>query len=338
MSVRKILTISIVIALVIAASVLSYRYYLLNKTSSILEHVPKSVNTVVYLNTRNLWQKLQSLDSKEKKRPSFERFAYTQHIKDIRETGIDIISDFVAFEYKSSKCFMSMLKDAANFESIVTTAKEGLFSPIVEEKTYKVCVGVQDSFVLAWNQDICVVIPNFNPQKSLMILEEIMNTNKETSFTQNDFYSDLSFKDEIVWFYSSSPPIKDYQNLTLKGWIRFNDGIQIIASSDLKQELNDSTYNWESEIGDNSFYISTKHPELNAFLQKTLAISMGNKGEEVLNLDFNSLEKYVKFGKQEQIENKSVTYEYDDNFNKIEVQHSSFDTIQSRFLYFRTPG
>jgi hypothetical protein len=223
MSVRKILTISIVIALIIAASVLSYRYYLLNKTSSILEHVPKSVNSLVYLNTRNLWQKLQTLDSKDRKRPSFKRFTYTQHIKDIRETGIDIISDFVAFEYKSSKCFMSMLKDASSFETSITTAKKGLFSPIVDENTYKVCVGLQDSFVLAWNQDVCVLIPNFNPQKSLTLIEEIINTNKESSFTQNDFFSDLSFNDEIIWFYTNSAPIKDYKHLTLKGWLRLND-------------------------------------------------------------------------------------------------------------------
>jgi hypothetical protein len=171
MRLKKAIIIVLSISLLIAISLWSYRYYLLNKTSHLAECIPSDAKSVVYFNTRVFYQNFPKTGKGD---ISFlKNNPYFKNIKNPLAMGIDFTSDAAFVELENTQYVLVLISDLENFENTLSEIGPNIFTAKTKGKTYSSVLSNKDSFQLVWSDKALALIPK---QYANIDLETIFKT------------------------------------------------------------------------------------------------------------------------------------------------------------------
>lgn len=335
MGFKRILIVLLILLLLGAGVIWSYKYYLLNKTSHLLEHVPAEANTVIYLNTRALFMQMKDTDSLPLNKQFWKKSKYLQHVKSLQETGLDLLSDMALVHYQGFYYYQMLLKDSAVFETQIRNAEKGLFHDIVDRKSFKTVFSSKDSFQIMWTDKTVVFIPKTEVSKCLLRVEDFLFVKSEKSFKENPICKQVQNDTVPIWFYSKNKLLQNYSITQLKGYILYGDTLQILASEDLSAEV--KPINFKIDISDsvNYLYSDSVCKPLNEYIRNLSVLYLGSESDEVVGIDFNRVLKAFVLSGTTIKERTSISYAYDDNFNSVKTEVVKKDTIQTALLQYQ---
>lgn len=335
MGFKRLLIVLLIILLLGAGAIWSYKYYLLNKTSHLLEHIPAEANTVIYLNTRALFMQMKDKDSMPLNKQFWKKSKYLQHIKSLQETGVDLLSDMALVHQHGFYYYQMLLKDSAVFETQIRNADKGLFHAIVDRKSFKSVFSSKDSFKIMWTDKTVVFIPKNEVSKCLVRVEDFLFVKSEKSFKENPICKKVQNDSVPIWFYSKNKLFQNYSLTQLKGYVLYGDTIQILASEDLSTEV--KPINFKIDISDtiNYLYSDTVCKPLNEYVRNLSVLHLSSESDVVAGIDFNRVLKAFVLSGTTIKERTSISYTYDDNFNSVKTIVVKKDTIQSALLQYQ---
>jgi hypothetical protein len=317
----------------VAAAAAFYYYRKFTGPSHLPEHIPNSAETVIYINAKVAYRRFFAEKDTAVKFRRFKSNPYLSSIENIRETGIDLLSDAAYVKHKGITYILVLLDDARQFQSTLGDMPDGLFGKVQEAKGFKKVISLRDSFIVAWKRDKCVFIPKTNKQVSDAYIGEILSVKEKESFGRDKQYALAKNDDALVWFFTRKTDLRIAEPSALKGYLNFDSSVTVFASTNLEETYSTETFS-NHGVPLNFIHADTG----NSFVNKTLkAISLIYLPDHTRNIDsvsFNAYSKTFSIIGKEGIRNEIISYEYDENFNKKTIVTVKTDTINAALMEF----
>jgi hypothetical protein len=321
MSPKKAILILLSLCLLIGIVFWSYRYYLLNKTSHLAEHIPADAQTIVYLNTRVVYQNFPK--SGQGDLNFLKNNPYFKHIKNPLTVGIDFTSDAAYVELENTRYVLVLISDLENFENTIKTIGPDIFTQAVKSKAYSSVISRNDSFQLVWNEKALAIVPKQFANKGL---EQIFKS--ELNFGSSNIFNQVKDDSAAFWFYAKKSSLEPIKGKTLKGIGYISKGLEIFASESLSSKITKDIPLIKSDSNYSIFSADKNETYINKYLKDLCILLLGPSDDNIMTVDFDRADKSLLIGGNKRVENKSITYAYDENFNKTQVVKSSYDTIK----------
>ncbi len=338
MGTKKIIFIVTGVLLTAAISLLIYRYYLLNKKSSLCDHIPAQANMIVYFNSRIIWQNVKDTGALNTGKNLLKQNPYLRNIRDLKSSGIDLLSDLALVEYANFHYFVALLNKPANFEKYISESEPGLYQTIEKKGNLSLTLSSRDSFRLIWNDKQLVLIPKSQLSKCTIRADDFMNVEPEGSFSRDKTCGLVKNDTAAVWFYCRDKTLYDYRIENTAGIISLNNGIRISAENHPDGTINQIQYEYLFPDSINYLHADSGITIVNKLIKELSVLNLGNSDDAVIGIDFDRCEKTLVLGGMHKKEIRSYTYEYDDNFNKSLIVKVNTDSFQSAVLSYRYSG
>ncbi len=337
---KKIILLLIII-LISGIIVISY-FFFFGKESNILSKVPKDAKSVIIIDLKSLSKKLL-IDKLKGDTEDISKFAklMPDSLKNInwKQNGFNLLDKVIFFTVQNNDSINSNLiipiSNYKKFKQFIENLSANQFLNITKKnnsfysKKYK--------FLVAWNKKFAVVsFFSKNTKNNIENLHNILFIEKAKSIAADSIFFKKQSEDYDVFFYS-----KPYKNYPKKYNQFVSSNIQSFISyinfTDGKLEINTELKEKKSSLLENMFNI-TKDEQALLNISDTCAFNM------VFNINpnvvFKIIEQYsaIKIKKEKipiiaawngtaniivkgkkLIEDKFVSYEFDDDFNKIEI-------------------
>ncbi len=351
--IRKFIII-VIIAAVLAVSAAIFFFFFKKGDDGILYKIPNQATSVLIVDVPNLGKKLFINDlGKENKSSAELAKSIPDSLAGINwnNSGLNFLDKLVLFTIEDTISntvhihFILPISDVKLFKIFINELA-GKFKSVIEKKedihvAYYKPLGI----LLAWNSNyISGMKTSENNATNTYILKKILSTNKEQSIMSDFSFAENQSKDYDALFYSKpyhNNPFKNLEILNsnidcLTSIIHFNNGVLEIKTElkTKKESLLDKIF-----ISNNNEFISLANTdsslinilmkvEPNAFTQ----IYNQYKGINFTESSFPYLKAWngkLSFTMNgiRTIENEFITYEFDDNFNKIETKKIKKDNI-----------
>ena len=325
---KKVILIVLSTSLLIGISLFSYRYYLLNKTSHLAEYIPFEAKTVVYFNTRVFYQNFPKTGKGD---ISFlKNNPYFKNIKNPLGMGIDFTSDAAYVELENTQYVLVLISDLENFENTLHEIGPNIFSPAKKGKIFSSAVSLKDSFQLVWSDRALALIPK---QYANIDLEKIFNT--ELNFANTKEFKKVKNDSAYFWFYTKKSNFEPIKHKTIKGIGNLKNGLEIFATENIEAEIKKEIPEIKQDTDYSIFSADKDETFINKYLKEISILLLGAADDNIMTVNFNRSYKSLFIGCNKRVEQKSISYSYDDNFNVTQVIKSSYDTIRLAKLSYR---
>lgn len=336
MTVKKtIIYITIAIILGLGGYV-GYNYYRLQQNSDLAIYIPKDADAVVYINTRQLIKnritgKKDSLDLKSLFK-QLQKSEYFRHLKSIDELGIDPFGDLAVVQYDSVWFIIAKLDDADAFKDFVSHSASGLYESIKELQDFSYTKSKKHPFFTSWNANVLIIAWNRKNRVNEMFLSKLYASDNEQSFIKSENYAKSYQADKAIWFYSNHQKLENGGKT--KGYLEFGKTFKIFASDMGSPKIEAIEFRPQIPENQSMFFSDTGNHLINKGI---MMLSFMNLSDIEGGNDFSPAHcrKLLMFNGPKTITKKSITYEYDDNFNKIKKETITTDTVSSCALLFR---
>ena len=328
---KKVILIALSLCLLIGIALWSYRYYLLNKSSHLAEYIPADAQTIVYLNTRVIYQNLHKSGKGDLK--WMENNPYFKNIKNPLTIGIDFTSDAAYVELKNTHYVIVLISDLENFENTIKEIGPEVFTKTLKAKAYSSILSIKDSFQLAWSEKALAIIPKQFANKDL---ENIFKT--DLNFQNTNEFKQVKDDCAAFWFYTKNSRLEPIKGKTIRGLGYFKNGIEIFASESIGNKLKKNIPIISSDSNYSIFSADKNETYINKYLSEISILLLGAADDNITMLNFNHADKTLLIGGNKRVEKKSISYAYDENFNKNQVIKSSYDTIRLATLSYKYSG
>ena len=330
-------------ALILAIIATAY-FLFFNKENNILNKVPKNAKSIIIFDLKSLSTKLllDELTSDTKDASKFAEFM-PDSLKNInwKQNGVSLLNKVVFFttqnpnsnNIKSNLIFS--ISDYKEFTKFIKTLSTNKFLDI--EKNKKTIYIKRYKLLVNWNRKF--VIASFlskNTKKETAYLQNILSIKKEESIAADSLFFKKQGTDYDVFLYSE--PYKNYpkkhnkfinSNIqSVTSFVNFNDG-ELEVKTEIKVKKN--------SIIENLFKVTKSKQEL-LNISDTCALSTVFNINPITFLKIIEQYSSIKIKKEKipiitawngkanisvkgskLIENKFVSYEFDDDFNKVEI-------------------
>jgi hypothetical protein len=328
MSLKKAILIVLGVSLLIGLSLWSYRYYLLNKTSHLAEYIPADAQTIVYLNTRVIYQNFPKSGKGDLK--FLKNNPYFKNIKNPLTMGIDFTSDAAYVELENTRFFLVLISDLENFENTLKEIGLEVFTQPLKGNAYSSVISRKDSFQLVWNEKALAILPKQFANKDL---ENIFKT-KENFKSTNEF---KQVKDDSAafWFYAKNSRLEPIKGKTLKGVGYITNGLEIFASESINGKIKKDISTKSPDSNYSIFYADKNETFINKYLSEISILLLGAADDNIMTVNFDRADKSLFIGGNKRVEKKSISYAYDQNFNKTQIVKTLYDTIRLATLSYK---
>jgi hypothetical protein len=325
---KKVILIVLSTSLLIGISLFSYRYYLLNKTSHLAKFIPSEAKTVVYFNTRVFYQNFPKTGKGD---ISFlKNNRYFKNIKNPLGIGIDFTSDAAYVELENTQYVLVLISDLENFENTLQEIGPNIFSPSKKGKIFSSAVSLIDSFQLVWSDKALALIPK---QYANIDLEKIFNT--ELNFANTKEFKQVKNDSAYFWFYTKKSKFEPIKHKTIKGIGNFKNGLEIFATENIEAEVKKEIPEIKQDKDYSIFSADKDETFINKYLKEISILLLGAADDNIMTVNFNRSYKSLFIGGNKRVEQKSISYSYDNNFNVTQVIKSSYDTIRLAKLDYK---
>jgi len=334
MNAKKYIILFIGILAVFLTAIFFYFYVQFNKESNLVSYIPKDAETVVYLNSKTMLK----LFIKNRNDTSFKGFDtkykdYFTNIKDPKNNGIDFLKDVVFIENKQQKYVLLLLKNEEIFRQNISNIPKNLLGEIEQKNGFKKVFSVRDSFTLCWSKNVCCFIPKQNEIMSDEMMESIFSLHEKENFSTQINYKNIQKPEALIWFYKKDANIKIDEIQNLKGYVNFQDSLTIHFTNHIENPYNDSTFQATSFMENNTIYSQNGNEFINKLFLDWTSILLPNDVKKIKESDLITYQKILQTKGKKVIENKSITYQYDDDFNKQKIEKITYDTINQVCFY-----
>jgi hypothetical protein len=135
--------------------------------------------------------------------------------------------------------------------------------------------------------------------------------------------------DAKIWFYLKKNPYLTNQNKALKGYLQFDKTLNIYAS-DLEFKGNEVIdYQLKNNITGNYIFVDSGFNIVNREFQTFCLLNMDQDAEQLEQNNLFNKRKQLTLTGTEIKEKEIITYEFDDNFDKVKVVSKMQDTINA---------
>jgi hypothetical protein len=341
---KKVLLLIISFVILLSITGILYVYYLFNKTSHLPEHIPANANLVIYFNTQVLIKKSlsQETDTSQLRelKEALQNSPYFKGIKDPRDLGIDVFSGAALVNAYDLFYLIIPLNDAEKFtdyfeqrKTVFPKHETSLNSNKVVQ--YQLYGSANNEVNIAFNSAYAIL---YQGKKNIgaIALDQILNVAAENSFTTSTHFKQACNDSAGIWFYADKKYV--YADSDIKGIIRLKKGIHIEAS-DLNANTLLKVEPTDLELPLNSIYTAKndnkQYPLYRYMNQLGMLCRLGDDDDGFISFDFSRYNCLMTFDGPKTIQTESVSYEYDDNFNKRAVKTQHTDTIESCELIYR---
>jgi len=331
MRIKKAVLIALAACFLIGISLWSYRYYLLNKTSHLAGHIPADAQTIVYLNTRVIYKIFPKSGKGDLK--FLKNNPYFKNIKNPLTIGIDFTSDAAYVELENIRFFLVLIGDLENFENTLKAIGPEVFTQPLRGKAYSSVMSRNDSFQLVWNEKALAILPKQFANKDL---EKIFKT--DLNFQNTNEFRQVKDDSAAFWFYTKNSRLEPIKGKTLKGLGYFVNGLEIFASERISSKLKKNIPIISSDSNYSIFSADKNETYINKYLSEISILLLGAADDNITTLNFNRADKTLLIGGNKRVEKKSISYAYDENFNKNQVIKSSYETIRLATLSYKYSG
>ena len=349
---KKVILISIIAVIALAVTAI---YFFFNNTAEteLLNKVPASAKSVIIINIKGLSTKLliDELSNDEKNADKVAEMLPDSLIEiDWDNSGISLLDKAVLFTTEEDSLIqLNLLLPIADFQIFKNFADSlASFEDYTKERQEEEEFLIIEKYKLiaTWNKNF-VLISNFskNTKDKKLELSNILALKKEESIlTDSVFNNKLSNSYDLFLYskpYSAFP--KDYSQLIKDNisasysFIRLNDGeLEIETEIRLKERsLLDNTFSSNQNasvniIEQNDSVGLSMVLNVNA---KALFKAIENYSQLKFNIDKIPLlnawngSAHLIFHPSKTIQNEFISYEYDDDFNKVEVKNYATEKI-----------
>lgn len=311
------------------AGTVIYLYTKFNQSSILAEHIPMQANEVVYVNSKKL---AELFFSGRLKPDSFSKQTYSnpylKRIPDLKRTGINLLADAAYIKYNSYQYVLVSLNDAPRFENTIKAMGNDLFDQALDMNSYKKILSKKDSFTIAWTSDRMVIIPKNNPLINGEFLNEILHIKTIHSFAKHSHFLNIKKEDALLWFYSQNIAFKISNPAPIKGYLNFDTSIVIIGTENIKNPYSLPLFYEVKNAPTNFIYADNANPFINKNLSELSTLFLPEESEKIKAINYNNYNKVLCLLGSRPIEDKQITYQYDENFNKTKIETLHIDTIQ----------
>ena len=331
MNIKKAILITLSVCILIGVALYSYRYYLLSKTSHLAEYIPADAQTIVYLNTRVIYKIFPKSGKGDLK--FLKNNPYFKNIKNPLTIGIDFTSDAAYVELENTRFFLVLISDLENFENTLKEIGPEVFTQPLKGKAYSSVMSRNDSFQLVWNEKALAIVPK---QFANNDLEKIFKT--DLNFQNTNEFKQVKDDSAAFWFYTKNARLEPIKGKTIRGSGYFKNGIEIFASESIGNKLKKNIPIISSDSNYSIFSADKNETFINKYLSEISILLLGAADDNITTLNFNRADKTLLIGGNKRVEKKSISYAYDENFNKNQVIKSSYDTIRLATLSYKYSG
>jgi hypothetical protein len=329
--------IAISLTCVLSAGLIFYYFYnKYYKASSLPEYIPAEAEAVVYINAKVVYEHFFKKKDSALQLRGLRSNPYFESVKDIRETGIDMLSDAACIQYKGIYYGLFVLDDVKQFEQTVQNVRKNLLGPIKEGNGFSKVAAVKDSFILAWNKQRLVFIPKSKKQADDAYIKEILEVSSGDNFSRRGTFDLVKKEDALIWFWAGKAEPGIISPSSLKGYVTWDTTIHVFATDDVS-----SPYSLDPMVLGNKHlnyvYSDTGNSFVNDGLKALTLAYLPGQLEQLKGIELSHYHKtFIRRGKQE-IRNEIITYAYDDNFNKQKIVTVRVDTVDVAALYLYSP-
>ena len=322
---KKRLIIALIFVACLGLGLWMYWYYLWHKKSQLASFIPAQVQTLIYFNSRNIYQHQGQKSSQSLQ--FFKTNPYFKNIQNPLQSGLDLLSDAAYVELPNCRYMACLISDVEKLENNIQNIDKGLMQNIVKKQAYSSCMSVKDSFILAWNQELFIYVPKaFAHQK----WQEAFSY--QNNFQNSSLYTETKQENADVWFYTHASQHPIIEGKTLKGFANFNGTLEVFASD----KLNDTAFHQAPQFPNfpqmQVFSADASSSYINRFIHDISLLYLGSADDNILSVDFNAGQKTLFIGPQKLVEKKSISYAFDENFNQKTIVKISTDTIRMALL------
>jgi hypothetical protein len=328
MSLKKAILVLLSVFLLIGLSLWSYRYYLLNKTSHLAAYIPADAQTIVYLNTRVIYQNFPKSGKGDLK--FLKNNPYFKNIKNPLTMGIDFTSDAAYVELKNTRYVLVLISDLENFENTLKEIGPKVFTQPLKAKAYSSVISRIDSFQLVWNEKALAILPKQFANKDL---DQIFKS--ALRFQNTNEFKQVKDDSAAFWFYAKNSKLEPIKGKTLKGLGYITNGLEIFASESINSKIKKDIPTISSDPNYSIFSADKNETTINKYLSEISILLLGAANDNIMMVDFNRADKTLLIGGNKRVEQKSISYAYDENFNKTQVVKISYDTIKMAKLKYK---
>lgn len=328
MRLKKAILIVLSLCVLIGIALWSYRYYLLNKTSHLADCIPAEAKTIVYFNTRVIYQNLPKTGKGDM--AWLKNNPYFKTIKNPLSTGIDFTSDAAYIELENTRYVLVLISDLENFENTIQELGPNIFSTINKGKTYSSVLSIKDSFQLVWNEKALAFVPKQYANKDL---DKIFKT--DFNFAKTKEFSLVKNDSAYFWFYTKKSRFEPIKDKTIKGIGSFKNGLEIFATENIEAVIKKDIPLIKSDSNYSVFSADRNETYINKYLKEISILLLGAADDNIMMVNFDRADKTLLIGGNKRVEKKSISYAYDENFNKTQVIKTSYDTIRLATLSYK---
>lgn len=338
MTKKKVIFFLILTTLLLISGGILYYFYQLNKDSKLYEYIPADADVVIFINTQNLIKK-QLFEKRDtglfsKFKNKLEEMPYFKDVKSPDDLGIDVFSGMALVESKNIKYCLLKIKDDEQLNAYLDK-KKALFKEVKSEKDNHLYITHDKLFYVGYNSDFLAVMIN-DEHRNEPDFFNLLNVKINKSFASSSNYISSKNDTAFVWFYDNKKilsPTKVY-----KGFVLLNNGITILAS-DLAADMNKFPANKDTLYKNKSFVYVSDHKPFQAKLYKQIAslsqfFDLARYDDSYVNFNFESSKYMMVFDGPAITDNVSLSYEFDENFNKKLIKTTTKDTIESCTMYY----
>ena len=340
------------IATVLLMAVAIFIFFFKKADNNILFKIPGQSKSVLIIDVPAIAKKL-FIDEFSKKNNSTRQLA--KAIPDSlaainwNQSGLNLFDKMVLFSLEDSGSislhFIIKINDLKKYNLFIDKLGNDFKFKTETQNKIKFAYWKSLGILIAWNNEyVSGTRTSENTIKSKNILEKILSTRKEQSIMTNKVFAQKLVKTHDVMFYSNSYKQNPYKQLNVLNsslenfvlYIDFNQG---------KTEINIETFAKKGSPINNLF--AKKNNDLNLIKNSdTTALNLYlNVNAEVFSQIFNQYsgiqfkEKDIPLIKAwngelnlvldgiKTIENEYISYDFDDNFNKIEIKKKKKDKV-----------
>ena len=329
MGVKRILLFTLGVIVLLLGITGVYLYNRLNSESRLPEHIPVDAEAVVYVNAKVLAKKFMLRPDTTVRISRLKKIPYFAHIKKLDETGIDLLSDAAIIQHKGVYYGLMVLDDAGHLEACIAGARAGLFGP-VKKNGEIMTVTAKDSFMLAWTDRLLAFIPKSKIPVTDNFIREIFSVEKEKSFSAGDKFTSCRRDAAALWFYARRLDLKIAPLAELKGYLEWDKDIDIALTENIAASYPGKMASSTRSM--NSIHADVVTADLAKLLQGLTVAYMPEQAEQLNRLDLVNARASFELGGLKEIKNESISYVYDENFNKQKIVKVTVDTVNAAVL------
>lgn len=336
MSLRKILVFSVVAVLLGLIGYASFLYYKLKRDYNLCEFIPANADAVVYVNSEVAIEQffINNQLPKFKNKP-WKKIPYFKHMESPEDLGFDYFSNAALVNLVDIYYLILPLKDADDFSDFIKGSDSKLYSPVAEKSGMNHCRTLGLPLSLYWNDDLLYVV--FNRQPEQAIPDNIFKVSKANSFAQTSSFLKAVDDEALLWFYRKGKKGDETGGKDIEGKLAINGGLNLTLSY-----LGESSHHpgdiFASHWFDQAqFFTDSKaHHQISREFFNFCKLSMGN-----VNVPYETLgncRNLLRYEGKRETFKTFVSYEYDDEFNKIKKEVIERDTVQAYTLLSECTG